>query len=402
MPSAIVTGASGLVGRGLVSELAKNANKWTVVYAISRSGLSASEELPANVKVVKADLTISGTTLAKTLEGVEAEYIFHAAHVATATEDESVKLNGSMLNNLLDVLESTGKEKKLKRLVVINGVKYYGLHLGPSMLPLEEDFPRVEGADRPPNFYYIQQDSLKERAKGKSWDWVITLPSLIIGNAQGAMNLTTALALYAIITRELGEDFIFPGSERVYRGFDNFTSAKLHAHFCEWVAFEPKAGGELFNVSNGDVQSWQSLWPKVAARFGLTVPADQFTCPAPLASSYPLLPRPPLDDFAKAHGLEGVVKGATMDSRVDLAQWSARPEVKAAWAKIAARENVQEDTLEKASWFFTLFCLGRTYDTVASITKSRKFGFNEYIDSWDAFEEAFDDLEAAKVIPKAK
>ena len=43
------------------------------------------------------------------------------------------------------------------------------------------------------------------------------------------MNLATAIALYAIISRELGEDFYFPGSLRMYLGYDSFTSSELYA-----------------------------------------------------------------------------------------------------------------------------------------------------------------------------
>ena len=43
------------------------------------------------------------------------------------------------------------------------------------------------------------------------------------------MNLATAIALYATISRELGEDFYFPGSLRMYLGYDSFTSSELYA-----------------------------------------------------------------------------------------------------------------------------------------------------------------------------
>jgi hypothetical protein len=43
------------------------------------------------------------------------------------------------------------------------------------------------------------------------------------------MNITTAIALYASVCKELGEDILYPGNEDMYLGWDSFTSNKLHA-----------------------------------------------------------------------------------------------------------------------------------------------------------------------------
>lgn len=93
------------------------------------------------------------------------------------------------------------------------------------------------------------------------------------------MNLGTALGLYAAVTKELDTEFVFPGSERFSVGFDSFTCSKLHARFCVRAALEPRAAGQAFNVVNGDVESWQTLWPKLVKRFGLRVKPDQFAKP---------------------------------------------------------------------------------------------------------------------------
>ena len=83
------------------------------------------------------------------------------------------------------------------------------------------------------------------------------------------MSLGTALGLYAAVT-----ELVFPGSERFHVGFDSFMCSKLHARFCVWAALEPRAAGQAFNVVNGDVESWQTLWPKLVKRFGLRVKLD--------------------------------------------------------------------------------------------------------------------------------
>ena len=46
------------------------------------------------------------------------------------------------------------------------------------------------------------------------------------------MNLVTALGIYVAVNRELGEELVFPSSDRLYFGFDAFTYSRLHAQFC--------------------------------------------------------------------------------------------------------------------------------------------------------------------------
>jgi len=92
---------------------------------------------------------------------------------------------GAMLKNFLDALEITGAAKKLKRVILTTGAKQYGVHLGQPKNPMEESDPWIEGSDRPPNFYYNQQNILKDYAKRANWDWVVTYPNDVIGVAKG-------------------------------------------------------------------------------------------------------------------------------------------------------------------------------------------------------------------------
>lgn len=135
----------------------------------------------------------------------------------------------------------------------------------------------------------------------------MTYPNDVIGFAKGNfMNLGTALGPYVAVTKELGTELILPGSERFHVGFDSFTRSKLHARFCVWAALEPHAAGQAFNVVNGDVESWQMLWPKMAKRFGLRVKPDQFAKP-PGKDGAVVEPveKPPAADMAAELGLVG-------------------------------------------------------------------------------------------------
>ncbi|EON65106.1 hypothetical protein W97_04342 [Coniosporium apollinis CBS 100218] len=400
MPSAIVTGATGILGREIVLELGKNPQQWPTVHALSRSKKDA---YPDSVVHNHIDLTSSADDMAKQLENVKADYVFFAAYLQKETEQENWDVNGDMLENFLSALDKTGASQQIKRIILVTGAKQYGVHLGQPKNPMVESDPWLTGPDRPPNFYYRQQEVLHTYCKDKPIDWVVTYPNDVIGFAKGNfMNLGTSVGLYAAVTKEMGQELVFPGSETFYTRFDCFTFSRLHAQFCVWAALEPRAGNEAFNVVNGDAESWQNLWPKLAARFGLKVKEDQFLQDAPDASTAELAERPPLAEVEKEVGLVGKVKQSKVEQRIDLTKWSQKPEVKKAWQSLADREGLEKDAFEKATWDFLGFVLGRNYDLVISMSKARKLGWTGYIDTWDSLSEVFDDLESEKILPKTK
>lgn len=203
--------------------------------------------------------------------------------------------------------------------------------------------------------------------------------------------------------QELSSDELeFPGSEVFYSRFDSMTSSKLHAEFNLWVALEPKCANQAFNVVNGDVESWANLWPKVAAYFGLKVPSRQFERSTPDASELELAGVPLFEDLAAPTAMEGKVRAGKVVQRIDLVRWSHKPEVKEAWARMAKREKLEEDALEKATWVFLGFVLGRDYDLVINMNEARAFGFTGYKCTWDALLETFAALGKEGVLPKSK
>ena len=90
-------------------------------------------------------------------------------------------------------------------------------------------------------------------------------------------------------------------------GFDSSTCSKLHARFYVWAALEPRAAGQALNVVNGDVESWRTLWPKLAKRFGLRVKPDRFAKP-PGKDDAVMEPveKPPAAGMAVELGLVGI------------------------------------------------------------------------------------------------
>ena len=369
---------AGILGREIVHRLGNNPKQWPSVFAISRS---KKEEFPDSVHHTFADLLGSADSIAKQLQGIEADYVFFAAYVQKDTEQENCDVNGDMLANFLAALEQTGIAKTLKRIILVTGAKHYGVHLGPVKNPLEETDKWLNSDSFPPNFYYRQQDILHRFCRDHSHiSWVVTYPNDVIGLAKGNyMNLATAVGIYAAVSKELGEDLAFPGSETFYSGFDSFTGSRLHAEFCEWAMLEPRAANEAFNVTNGDVCSWQTLWPRLAKKFGTKVEPRQFSGPHPMSSDVELCKTPPIQVYESELGLEGKVKPGRLQQQRDLIQWSGQAKVKEAWKKLAEREGLEKDGLYKATWGFLGFVLGRNYDIVISMSKARMLGWTSYV-----------------------
>lgn len=430
MPSAIVTGATGILGREIVFELSKHATQWPTVHALSRS---KKEDYPDNVIHNHIDLTSAADEMAKDLANVRGEYVFFAAYLQKDSEQENWDVNGAMLSNFLEALTKTGAVDTVKRIILVTGCKQYGVHLGVPKNPMSEEVPWLEGSEWPPNFYYNQQNILHKFCKDHSKEWTVTYPNDVIGYAVGNfMNLATATALYAVVNKELGQDLVFPGSPDFYAKFDSFTNSKLHAEFCVWAALEPRAANEAFNVVNGDVESWQNLWPKVAERFGLRVKPDQFApsqaskevgdgaggiagmanklglvqsdMSSSQSSETALAKNPPISVLADELGLKGhdVTLQSKVEQQVDLIKWSQRDDVKNAWQKVAEREGLDKSAFEKATWGFLGFVLGRNFDLVISMSKARKCGWTGYRDSWESLESVFGELEEGGVLPKRK
>ncbi|KAL8652498.1 MAG: hypothetical protein Q9226_004250 [Calogaya cf. arnoldii] len=180
----------------------------------SRPIPKSKESYPPNVKHDTIDLTGDAKAMAKQLQGVKADYVFFAAYLQKDSEQENWDVN------------------EAQRVILTTGAKQYGVHLGPLKQPMEESDPWIEGPGRPPNFYYNQQRILADKAKDAPWAWVVTYPNDVIGVAKGDfMNSGTSIGIYAAVSKELGGQLVFPGSETFHTCFDCFTYSRLHAQF---------------------------------------------------------------------------------------------------------------------------------------------------------------------------
>jgi nucleoside-diphosphate-sugar epimerase len=237
----LVAGAHGVSGRAATLHL--SANPDVSVYGLSRR----SAPLPAGVIPISVDL-LNVANVRQQLGAVKnVTHIVFGAYIERQSAAEKSEVNVAILKNLLDVVEETST--LLRHVTFYQGGKAYGADLGPFKTPAREDDPQL----MPPNFYYDREDLLRQRQQGKEWHWTALRPEAVCGFAVGnPMNLAMVIAIYAVISKELGLPLRFPGTEKAYRSLYQITSADILAKATIWAGSSEVARNKIFNITNGD------------------------------------------------------------------------------------------------------------------------------------------------------
>jgi nucleoside-diphosphate-sugar epimerase len=351
--SALVVGASGIVGNNLARRLREQG--W-LVYGLARR---PPTEI-VGVMPVAADL-LDPAALRTALQGLKPTAVFISTWLRQQTEAENIRVNSAIVRNVLDVVSNAGS---VNHVALVTGLKHY---LGPfeaygkgklPATPFREDQPRLDIE----NFYYAQEDEVFAAAKRDGFGWSVHRPHTIIGYAVGnAMNMGVTLAVYAAICRETGRPFSFPGSATQWNGLTDMTDAELLARHLEWAATTEAARNQAFNVVNGDVFRWSWMWGRLADWFGLqpaTYSGEGIPLERQLAEAGPI------------------------------------------WTDIARKHRLAESDLAVlASAWHTDADLGRPIEVVTDMSKSRKLGFLDYQATDDSFFKLFARLREARIIP---
>ena len=144
--------------------------------------------------------------------------LYEAPNLIDGWRDPSqIRTNDLMLRNLMAALEPAAPQ--LAHVALLQGTKAYGVHVRPLIVPAREG--RSEMYEQP-NFYWAQENFLRELQHGKAWHWSILRPVLIVGLAMGgAMDLIPPLGVYAAMLREQGRPLDYPGgAARVSQAVD--------------------------------------------------------------------------------------------------------------------------------------------------------------------------------------
>jgi nucleoside-diphosphate-sugar epimerase len=343
----LVTGAHGLVGSYVARELSSDPS-WQVS-TTSRRPRPAVD----GVAHLQADLADPSSLAAADLPA-DVTHVFFAAYQIVADKAEEARVNLAMLDNLVQALRHRGAP--LRHLTLYHGGKAYGAHIGPFKTPAKESDPRILA----PLFYYDQEDQLRRWSADDGIDFTIFRPDHICGTAFGPfVNIVHIIALYASITKELGQPLRFPGSDVGYRSLVQFTDVRLLARASAWAANAPGARNQVFNISNGDFIRWVNTWPKVAAYFDLEV-----------GQPFP-------------YDLPDV-----MADKSDL------------WSRMADKYGLREIPFgQLASWDYANMILTLERDLISSTIKIRQAGFHDCLDSEENLLSWFDEMREARLIP---
>jgi nucleoside-diphosphate-sugar epimerase len=344
---ALVIGGLGVIGRRLITHLSAT-NEWDIV-SVSRR----KPDFETRAEFISVDLFDRDATKAKLGHLSDVTHIFYAA-LDGGIQASNVERNLALLVNPVEVVEPVAKD--LQRIVLAEGGKWYGRHLGRFKTPAKEDDPR----SMPPNFYYDQEDFLRERQKGRSWTWTGLRPEAVLGFAIGnPMNLLLLIGVYAAICKELGLPLRFPGRPGAYTGLNQVTDSALLAKAQTWAATDPRCANESFNITNGDGYRWENIWPRFGQFFDMDIARpQQLSLTEIMADKGPVW-----DRVVKKHGL---------------------------------KPHRYEDV---AAWPFGDFILHTDWDVFLDDSKRYRYGFTETVDTDARMLELLGQFRAERVIP---
>ena len=343
---ALVAGANGIIGKALMEEIARTPG-WR--------GIALSRRVHGSTDSIACDLTNAEATRAALANAQDVTHLFFAAYAPGGGLAEEDRANGTMLRNLLDGLAAAGAP--VERVVLYQGAKIYGIHLGPAHAPFYEDEnPRHLG----PNFYQTQEDELRARAAAGGPDWSILRPDVVVGDAAGnAMNIATVIGAFAAVAKATGSAFRFPGSVKTYeRVFAQVTDSHALARASLWAATADTARNQAFNYVHEPFR-WRRVWERVGAALGLEV-------------------GPPMPIKLAGH----------------------MPALEPVWDRLIAEQGLPAVPFDKAvGWGFGDFVFGAEFDVVSDMAKIRLAGFTETVDTVQALLDSIQRQRVNGVIP---
>jgi len=327
---ALVVGATGIVGRQLILELA--SSNWKVYGICRRIPAKANGWIPVSINLL--DPNQCQVEIQK-IDPIT--HVFYAARHTHVDQGEPVIENIQMLSHLLDAV--LYKNNSLRHVHLVHGMKVYGSTLGPYKTPAKETDPPTM-AD---TFYFGQQALIEDRQLGQKWTWSISRPQTICGDdISQVRNLPRIIAIYAALCKARGmRELDFPGTEKAFSSIYQVTHAPLLARAIHWMSTDEKCGNQVFNITNGDCFRWVNIWPAFCDYFGMRPGQPR---------SYKLV------DLMAAKSQE--------------------------WESLINQQQLLKIPFADASqWRYADYIFGFQYDVLSDQNKLRTYGFNETKDS---------------------
>ena len=331
-PTALIAGATGATSKRLIEALL--AAGWRVI------GVCRHPPAPPHapgLTYLRADLLDGDGTARALAAATGVTHVFYTARAPFGEGGiESVPANLAMLANVLDAVVAPASGLQHVHLVV--GQNWYDVRLRPPRTPTREDDPR----HMPPNFYYDQEDLLRNRQAGQAWTWSASRPHFVYDFApERPRNIVTSIGAWAALCASHGLPFDFPGSHGAWNALMEITDASLLAQAMLWMAQSDLACNRAYNVTDTCQFRWKWLWPRLAAYFNL-----------PMGEVRPL----------------------------KLADWMK--DKAPAWQRVVERHKLVASRLEDlVSWEFADFHWNLEHDIITDTTRIRQDGFHGVVDT---------------------
>jgi nucleoside-diphosphate-sugar epimerase len=345
---ALIAGATGIVGARIAERL--HSTGWRVTGLCRRV-----PQTDPGYELVSIDLTDQRSCREKLAPLDTVTHVFYAARYDHPEgQTESVDVNAAMLVNLIEAVEPVASG--LEHVHIVHGTKYYGHMLGPLPVPVPEESPRA----RVPNFYFLQEDFIRERQRGTRWTYTTSRPHTFCDfAADEPRNAALLIAMHATLAAALGLPLTYPGTQRSFHARTQFTFVPMLARAIEWMATARQCANQSYNVVNGDRPRWSELWPGFAAYFDLE---------------------------------PGGPKG------VRLAEQAADKD--RVWQTLVSRHGLAPVPLaQRVLWPYADYLFAPEWDIISSMSKARRDGFGETVDSARMFFDLFDRFRRDKIIP---
>lgn len=345
---ALIAGATGIVGARIAERL--QSSGWRV------TGLCRGvPEIERGCELISVDLTDATRCQEKLAASTSVTHVFYAARYDHPEgQPEAVDVNASMLRNLIDAIEPVASG--LRHVHLVHGTKYYGHMLGPVPLPLSEDTPRA----RVSNFYFEHEDFIRDRQRGKRWTYSTSRPHTFCDfNVEEPRNAALLVAMHATLAAALRAPLTYPGTERSFHARTQFTYVPLLARAIEWMGSTGRCANQSYNVVNGDSPRWSELWPRFAEYFGVEPGA-----PNAIRLADHVADKGPL------------------------------------WQTLVTRYGLAQVPLERrVLWPYADYLFAPEWDIISSMSKARRDGFGESVDTARMFLDLFDRFRRDKIIP---
>ncbi|KAF2830724.1 NAD dependent epimerase/dehydratase family protein-like protein [Ophiobolus disseminans] len=353
--TAIITGANGISGNYMLRVVARDPERWSKIYCLSRRPPAIPNGLPKNAQHIALDFLKEPDEIAAVLKekGVKADYVFFYSYVQAKPKE-----GGGLWSDAEEMCK-------------------------------EETAPRVT---LEPNFYYPQEDFLWSFCKQQNIDWNVCMPSGILGAVpDAAMNLVFPLGVYASVQNYLGEKLAFPCDLHSWEATRCLSSSMLNGYMEEWAVLNEAARNEKFNTMDGTTFTWGNFWPKFAAWYGVG-----YERPSMDGSVYTEVTTR-FDPPPRGFGPPGKYR-----YRFRLVDWAKQDKVQKAWWELTLKHGLkggklQDMDIDRIFGFTDGSLLGSTLDL--TMNKARKMGWHGFVDSNDAIREVLGEFADLKMIP---